>query len=351
MAIATHTPSVWNEVLSTTLHNMHGKLVDNVFRKRPLLEHLLSNGRVRIEDGGYSIVEQLMFNDGQADTYGEWDVITVKPSNAVTSAQFFWKQFFATIAISALEKAQNSGKSQVINVTEAKIKQAEQTLRKKLSGMLYGTYASGTPANDFNSLLTLIDNVAPAGGIDPATEAWWKSYVAAVGAVDAAGLETAMRTAVMTTSDNGGDEVDGIFTDPATYAFYESTLTPQVRYTDTNKANLGFRNLLFENIPIMWDADCPAGTMLGINSDYVGLVIHKDRNFQHSGFTEDLGGSDPGTVAGVAGGGPPAGGAGGAGTTAANALDASVAFITTFGNAVVNNRRRLFKLTGISKAP
>jgi hypothetical protein len=351
MAVATHTPSVWNEVLSTTMHNMHGKLVDNVFRKRPLLEHLLSNGRVRIEDGGYSIVEQLLFNDGQADTYGEWDLINVKPSNAVTAAQFFWKQFFATIAISALEKAQNNGKSQIINVTEAKIKQAEQTLRKKLSGMLYGTYASAVPANDWNSLLTLIDNVAPTGGIDPATEAWWKSYVAAVGAVDAAGLETAMRTAVMTTSDNGGDEVDAIFTDPATYAFYESTLTPQVRYTDTNKANLGFRNLLFENVPLMWDADCPAGTMLGINSEYVGLVIHRDRNFAHSGFTDDLGGNDPGTVAGVAGGGAPAAGAGGLGTTAASALDASVSFITTFGNAVVNNRRRLFKLTGISKAP
>jgi hypothetical protein len=329
---------------------MHGKLVDNIFRKRPLLEHLLSNGRVRIEDGGYSIVEQLMFNEGQADTYGEWDLIAVKPVNTITAAQYFWKQFFATIAISALEKAQNTGKSQVINVTEAKIKQAEQTLRKKLSGMLYGTYASGTPANDWTALTVLIDSTTPCGGIDPATETWWASYEAAVGSVDAAGLETAMRLAVMTTSDNGGDEVDALFTDPTTYAFYESTLTPQVRYTDTNKANLGFRNLLFENVPIMWDADCPAQTMFGINSDYVGLVIHRDRNFQQSGFSSDLGSGDV-EATGVTGGGPPAAGAGGLGTTAATALDASVAFITTFGNSVISNRRRCFKLTGIVKAP
>ena len=343
MALATHTPAIWNEVLSTTLHNMHGKLVDNIFRKRPLLEHLLSNGRVRIEDGGYSIVEQLLYADGQADSYGEWDKINVTPVNTVTAAQYFWKQLFATIAISALEKAQNSGKSQMINVTEAKIKQAEQTLRKRLSGMLYGTYTSAVPANDFNKLTDLISDTVKVGEIDPATEAWWKSYVAAVGAVDAAGLETAMRTAVMTTSDNGGDEVDAIFTDPATYAFYESTLTPQVRYTDTNKANLGFRNLLFENVPLMWDADCPAGTMLGINSDYVGLVIHRDRNFQHSGFTNDLGGANPQTTVPTT--------AAGVGATSAVAIDASVAFITTFGNATVSNRRRLFKLTGISKAP
>jgi hypothetical protein len=322
---------------------MHGKLVDNIFRKRPLLEHLMSNGRVRIEDGGYSIVEQLLYAEGQADSYGEWDTIHVVPQNTITAAQYFWKQLFATIAISALEKAQNNGKSQVINVMDAKITQAEGTLRKRLSGMLYGTYSSATPANDFNSLNVLIDDTTPVGGIDPATETWWKSYEKAVGAVDAAGLETEMRTAVMTTSDNGGDEVDAIFTDPATYSFFESTLTPQVRFTDTNKANLGFRNLLFENVPIMWDADCPAGTMFGINSDYVGLVIHKDRNFAHSPFSDDLSGK-AGTLA------APASGAG-IGQTSANVIDASVAFITTFGNATVNNRRRLFKLTGISKAP
>ena len=149
-----------------------------------------------------------------------------------------------------------------------------------------------------------------------------------------------MRTAVMTTSDNGGDAVDAIFTDPATYAFYESTLTPQVRYTDTDKANLGFRNLLFENAPVMWDAECPAGTMYGINSEYIGIAIHKDRNFEQSPFTNNLSGS----VRGVAGGGA-------AGVATAEALDARVSFITTYGNLTVRNRRRLFKLTGIAKAP
>jgi len=339
MALATHTPTTWNELLSSTMHNVRDKFQDNIFRKRPLLEHLLSNGRVRIADGGISIVEPLMYAEGAADTYGEWDLITVRPVNTLTAAQFPWKQFYATIGISGLEEAQNSGREARINLLDAKIKQAEQTLRSKLSKMLYGTYASATPANDWTALTVHIDSTTPTGGIDPATEAWWASYEAAVGAVDAAGLETAMRTAVMTTSDNGGDQVDAIFTDPATYAFYESTLTPQVRYTDTNKANLGFRNLMFENVPIMWDADCPAGVMLGINSEYVGLVIHRDRNFEQSPFTDNLTGS----TAGAAGAG--------IGNASATAIDARVAFITTYGNSTVSNRRRLFKLTGISKAP
>jgi len=340
MALATHVPGTWDELLTSTMHNVRGTYTDNIFKKNPLLEHLLSNGRVQIKDGGYEIIEPLLYAEGQADTYGEWDIISVKPANSLTAARFPWKQWFSTIIISGLDEAQNSGKEQRINLLEAKIKQSEMTMRSKMAKMLYGTYVSATPANDWISLDTAIDNTTPVGGIDPATEAWWKSYEAVVGAVDAAGLETAMRTAVMTTSDNGGDAVDAIFTDPATYAFYESTLTPQVRYTDTDKANLGFRNLLFENAPVMWDAECPAGTMYGINSEYIGIAIHKDRNFEQSPFTNNLSGS----VRGVAGGGA-------AGVATAEALDARVSFITTYGNLTVRNRRRLFKLTGIAKAP
>ena len=344
MALAASTPNTWDELLSSTMHNIRDTYTDNIFRKRPLLEHLLSNGRLRLADGGISIVEPLLYAEGESDTYGEWKQIVVKPVNTLTAAQFPWGLLYATIAISGLEEAQNNGREQIINVLDAKIKQSEQTMRKRLSQMAYGTFTStANPGTEWLSLNALIDNTTPVGGIDPASAgvdmSWWKSYEAAVGAVDAAGLETAMRTAVMTTSDSGGDEVNAIFTDPATYAFYESTLTPQVRYTDTNKANLGFRNLLFENVPVMWDADCPTGVMYGINSEYCGIVIHRDRNFKQSPFTANLSGNVASTATA------------GVGVASANALDARVSFITTYGNFTIRNRRRCFKLTGISKAP
>ena len=58
-----------------------------------------------------------------------------------------------------------------------------------------------------------------------------------------------------------------------------------MRYTDTSKANLGFQNLLFKNVPLYYDPDCPSGTALGLNSKYIGLTIHSDRNFKQSPFT------------------------------------------------------------------
>ncbi len=352
MALATHTPSEWNDILSTTMHNIRGEFTDNIFNSRPLLNFYMSNGRVRRISGGISIVEPVIYNEGQADSYAEWDPVGVIPQQTVTAAQFPWKQLVSTIAISGLEEAQNNSKEMIINLLEAKVMQSRDTLKTLLNGMLFGTRAGTTPANDFTGLPTLIDATTPVGGIDPATEAWWAAVEVAGGAFDAAGLEAALRTGVLSVSDSGDDETDAIFTNAFGFGFYESTLTPQVRYTDTEKANLGFQNLLFKNIPMFWDRQCSGGTegtldtdtasYYGLNSKYVGLVIHTDRDFKQSPFTENLSGSFGADTTGFT---PPATGIAGTG------VDARVSFITTFGNQTTRNRRRLWKLTGVSEAP
>lgn len=349
MALATHTPTTWNDILSTTMHNYHKTLTDNVFDSRPLLNHYMSNGRVKTISGGISIVEPVMYAEGDADSYAEWDTLTVTPKPTASAAQYDWKQLFATIAISGLEEAQNNGKEQIINLLEAKIMQAEDTLKTRLNGMLFGTYTGTTAANDFLGLPDLI-GTGTVGGIDGTVETWWQSKVNATGgALDGAGLEDALRALYNATSDAGPDVVDAIFTNAFGFSLYESSLTPQVRYTDTKKANLGFQNLMFKNVPMMWDFQCSGGTegtvaddsasFYGINSKYIGLKLHADRNFSQSPFTENLSGSY----------GAPASGAG-IGSASGNALDARVSFITTFGNHCTRNRRRNFKLNGVTAA-
>ncbi len=345
MAVANHTPATWNDILSTTFHNYRDQLTDNVFNARPLLNFYMSNGRVRNVSGGISIVEPLMYAQGDFKSYAEWDQIEVTPRNTATAAQYNWKQLVATIAISGLEEAQNNGREQIVNLLEAKIQQAEDTLKTSLNQQLFGTY-TGQGANDFTPLTTIVGNADGdlVGGINTSAGQntdWWKSQVQAVGAVDAAGLESAMRSNYNAASDAGNDRVDALFTDATVFEFYESTLTPQVRYTDVEKANLGFQNLMFKGVPMFWDFDAPAGTMFGLNSKYVGLCIHSDRNFKQSPFTDNLSGA----VASTGGATGP-----GTGVAAANTIDARVSFISTYGEHTTRNRRRLFKLTGISEA-
>lgn len=338
---AAHVPVDWDQILTTTMHNYRKTLTDNIFNSRPLLNYLMSKGRVRTIDDGVSIVEPLIYatnSDGGA--YSQWDQLSVTPQEGISAAQYQWKQLYSTITISGLEEAQNNGRAAAINLLEAKVMQSEETLKNVLSGMLW---AASPGANDFHSIPELVNNVndgtSTIGGIVPnatgSLNQWWLSEVASVGAVDAAGLEAAMRNAYNSASDSGSDRVDSLFGGQDTFEFYESTLTPQVRYTDTSKANLGFQNLMFKNVPFYWDFDAPSGEIYGLNSKYVGLVIHSDRNFKQSPFSPNLSGS-------VASGHATSG--------ATNAVDARVSFITTYGNLTIRNRRRCFRLHTISEA-
>ena len=335
----THVPADWDALLTTTLHNHRKTLTDNIFNGRPLLNYLMSKGRVRTINGGYSIVEPLIFAEGEAGSYSEWQQLTITPQEGISAAQFPWRQVYATIAISGLEEAQNNGKEQIINLLEAKVMQAEETLKNRLSKQIYGTLGVlADPTKDFLSLDALIDSTTAVGGIDPAVAGneFWASIETDVGAVDATGLERAMSAAYHSASDSGSDRVDAIFTGQGVYEFYESTLTPQVRYTDTKSANLGFMNLLFKQTPVYWDFDCPTGVMYGINSKYIGMVIHSQRNFAQTPFTKGLSGNMASASAT---------------TGQASTVDARYSLITTYGNMTVRNRRRHFKLTGVAEAP
>lgn len=363
MALATHTPTTWDTILSTTMHNYRKTLTDNIFLSRPLLEFLMSKGRVRTIDGGISIVEPLLLGPGEANSYGPWQQIQVNAVAGISAAQYQWRQLYATIIISGLEEAQNNGKQAMINLLEAKVMQAEETLKNVLASMIWGTRGGAALPTDFTAFTSLIDATSAAGGITPAAapavENLWRSPTwdaatntgtdaegapivmpgpALTSPYDGSEVERVLRRMYMLASDGGSDHVDAIFAGEGWYEAYEGSLTPQVRYTDTTKANLGFQNLMFKNVPIFWDPDAPAGSVLGLNSKYIGLTIHSDRNFKQSPFTANLSGS----VASTANANPGATAA----APAANAIDARVSFITTYGNTTTRQRRRNFKVTG-----
>lgn len=372
MALASHTPTTWTDILASTMHNLRGEFTDNFFDARPYLNHINSNGRKRTVPGGISIVEPLLYAEGDFVAYAEWDAVAVTPVNTLTAAQFAWKLLAGTVAISGLEEAQNNSREMRVNLLEAKIEQMKMTLQQNMNRMLLGTYGGADAANGFTGLPAIIGtNEAdlPVIGAVPqdGTNTWWESVISNQGsangvpvAIDGAALEDALRDAYNAASDAGGDTVDAILTNAYGFGFYESTLTPQVRYSDVEKANLGFQNLMFKNCPVFWDFDCPGvddyittatspGTNVatsttqacyyGINSKYVGLTVHADRDMQQSPFTDNLAGNTGGT-----------GSASGVGTAATHSIDARVSYNTTYGEHTVRNRRRLFKVTNVQES-
>ena len=317
------------DLLSTTLDNYRGKLVDNIFNKNVLSWFLMDNGRTRMDKGGEHIVEHLMWDDNKdAKEYSEWESVPIRPQGGIATAEFDWKQLISTIAISGLEEFKNSGDAQIINLLKARIKQSEMTMQAMVNKQLWGVDATG-----FNSVLDLVDDTVDVGGIDRSVETWFQSPVTALNG-GAGDFDEYFSTFVnlYNKASDGNRTVKGAVTDQASWETYMTGLTGNVRYTDKRSAALGFNNVAILDVPLYWDKIAPAGTTVGINPEALTVVGGKGRWFKQSGFT-----SNPIDQSSASAG-------------QADFRDARYAVITAYGNVTTNEPRRNFKITGFGQA-
>jgi len=311
----------FNAILSTTLQNYQPTLVDNIFKDLVLLNHLNSRGRVQMEEGGTSIVEPLLYAvNGTASSYSGYDPISLTPQDGISAANYQWKQMAASIAISGIEEAQNRGTEAIIKLLNAKIMQAEMSVKSDLNTMLFGN-GTGNSGKDFNGLGNIvgtIDNVVGGIDADAAGNGWWNPTVAAT---QGATLSLVNMANVYNHASKGNDVPDLIITNETLFSKYESLLTPNVRYQDVAKANAGFQNLMFKQTPVVFDFaladDATDAPMYFLNTKYLKLVGMNGHWFNTTDFQQ-------GTVAGV---------------------DARYALILAFGELTCSNRSRQGYLT------
>lgn len=304
----------FNALLSTTLQNYQPTLVDNIFKDLVLLNHLNERGRVQVEDGGTSIVEPLMYAvNNTVSSYAGYDAIDLTPQDGISAAEFQWKQIAASIAISGIEEAKNRGTEAIIKLLNAKVQQAEMSLKSSLNDMLFSNGA-GNGGKDFNGLANIIGTQNnTVGGIDASSNSWWNPTQATT---MAATLSLVNMADVYNRASKGSDVPDLIITNHSLFEKYESLLTPNVRYQDVAKANSGFTNLMFKQTPLVFDlalaTDASDAPMYFLNTKYLKLTGMTGYWFTTTDFQK-------GTVAGV---------------------DARYALVMAFGELTCSNRSR-----------
>ena len=298
-------------LLATTVANYRKTLTDNVFNARPLTYFLMDKGRVRMLNGGTNIVEPLIYGENSTvSSYSGYDAVSLTPQSGITAAEFDWKQYAASIAISGIEEAKNNGEQAMVNLLEAKIMQAEESMKEGFNAMFFGN-GTGNSSKDWNGLGNLVESGNSVGGINGATESWWNSYEEnSAGALTLAQMTTAYNTVSV-----GNDHPDMVLGTQTLFEKYESLLQPQLRYTDTKTADAGFQNLLFKAAPVAYDVDCPAGNMFFLNSKYLTLVGHSDKWFEVTPFVRP------------------------------EEKDARFSLVMCYGNLTVRNRKKQGKLT------
>ena len=280
-----------SEIVTTTLRNRSRKLADNVTDNNALLMRLRERGNQRTFSGGRTIVQELEYADnGTVKRYSGYETLDISPSDVFTAAEFDIKQVAVAVSISGLEQLQNSGKEQMIDLLESRIKNAERSIMNTIASDLYsdGTADGGKQIGGLQLLIGDDPSTGTVGGIDRSvsTNAFWRNseydFSDASATPGADTIQAAMNSLYLSCS-RGADHPDLIVADNNYFTFYWSSLQANQRFTNDKLASAGFDNLKFMGADVVFDGGqggaCPTNRMYFLNTNYIHFRPHRDRNF------------------------------------------------------------------------
>ena len=350
----------YDALLTSTLDNYRGQLVDNIMASSVFLSAIKEAGGFETRDGGDKIKVELLYGKTPVASYSGYDTLDTTPSDGMTSAFFDWKQIATPIAISRIEERKNSGSAKIFDLLQAKIKQAEMSITEEINFQLLGktvssgAWSAGHSSKDLDPLPLLIPKDPTAavnvGSISQSAEAWWRSR-AIDGSANGysskdsgalkgwdlstwAELHAAMRSCYNYTSRGVGGTPNIILTDQTGFETWEASLADKTRYTQQSKGTLAFDNVMFKaGCPMYWDEMVPdletgvnwestsyaTSTFFFLNTKFITFIVDSQTNFITTPFTKP------------------------------ENQDAKVAHILVYGNLCCSNRRKQGVLYGVSQ--
>jgi hypothetical protein len=270
------------EIAASTMEFYHKSFVDNIFKKRVLLDHLKQNGGVKMYPGGRLIRVPLMYRTSSTvQRVNGAEALDLTYQDTLDAAEYAYELYNVSITFTLEDELKNSGEPQVMSLLEAKIKQAEMSLSESVNTDLYtGTATDG----DIIGLDTIISTSTTIGAISGSTYSWWRGNVDATAeTLSVSDMRTIKNSCNL---GNGGSNVSMIVTTQTLFEKYHALLTATYQMNqpvptkETQRVgDAGFTSVEFEGVPVVMDESASTGKMYFINKDNFKLGIHRDANF------------------------------------------------------------------------
>ncbi len=279
-----------SEIVTTTLRDRSKVIADNNTNNNAILRRLNKRGNMKNWNGGRTIVQELDYAGNNTYTrYSGADILDISPQTVLTAAEFVPKQAAVSVNITGLEELQNSGPDAILDLLESRIRNAEGAMENGLATDMYsdGTASSGKQIGGLK-LIVANTNTNTVGGISGSTWSFWRnvSYSAtANGSPATAESATSIQSHwndIWAQVTRGNDVVDLILASNGTYNFYQASLQPLQRFTQSTDADAGFTSLKYHGADVVLDGgiggNVPANTAYFLNTKYIFWRPHKDRN-------------------------------------------------------------------------
>ena len=283
--------SAITDIIATTIQSRSGELADNLTQNNAILMHLDKKGNVRPFSGGNVILEEIMYNDpntNNANSYSGYEVLNISPDSPISAAQYKIAQYADAVTMSGLEMLQNSSKEAIIDLLDGRMQVSEARLLNRISGDLFldGTGNGGKNLDGLAAAVSATPTTGTYGGINAANWTFWQNTATTGTTITASNIQAKMTSTALQLV-RGTDKADLIVADTNFYSLYVQSLQAIQRITTEESGSAGFASMKFYGGGTSADVvlgggygnEQPSNTMYFLNTNYIFLRPHKERNF------------------------------------------------------------------------
>ena len=289
---ATSETRVWDAVVTSTLEASAGEWQDNIYKSIPLLSYLRQADKIKKIDGGQRIKADLMYGkNSTVQSNSAYGLLDTTPQDGITAAFFDWKIVNGTLAISYLERRQNSAKHQMFDLIKAKEAQLQLAIKEEVTTQLLSD-GTGHGGLDIGGLKLAIEVATPStsfGGITPTgANSWWANQATgSFGSFETNdGLGQLRSIYRLCSRGSVGGSPDLIVLEGDIYDSFEAEHLLHLQFMTSGKANesmfnLGINNFKYKQAMVMEEEQLDSsGLIYLINTDYLKFAVDKDTDFK-----------------------------------------------------------------------
>lgn len=272
------------QITATTLKNRQSEVVDNISNHNRLLNELRKKGKWTSMDGGRTIDCPIDYvENGTVKWYsGGQDSWSVPVEEVIDAATYDWKFLGAFTYYTEAERVKNRGKHAAVRLMNAKIKNMERSVANTVATALYSD-GTGSSGQEIGGLQLLIDDdptsAGTVGGINQATQAFWRNYTSGSQTLSSSNIKTWMNTAWLKTI-RGTDRPDLILADDTMFTYYWDSLSDLQRFTSADSADVtDAEGLMYQSAKVYFDDQCPSKRMYMVDTNTLEFVYAPGRMF------------------------------------------------------------------------
>lgn len=284
-----------SEIQAVTYENRAKKPSDAVADNNPLLYMMKKKGQIEVISGGRVIYEDILYDQNQyVQRIDPTEEITLGYNQTITGFEYSPKIIVVPVVINALEKAQNQGEEQFLNLLTQRNKVAESSLMNAMETDLQGdgTGFGGKAFAGIKAYISKTPTLGTYGGLPRASYTSIRNVAINApgtfgGATDASNIESRLRNAKNQVLRGGGPEL--CLAGSTYYNAACDAMSAKQRFTqDKDMLEANFDNVIIEGMTMVLangkifsgGARLNPDECYGIRLETLSLKMYKNFNFQ-----------------------------------------------------------------------